>query len=574
MSFESPQKIEDLTSSESEPSCAEKDQRHATAANEFNDAEKWLLSHDIKIFKMYEIYPFKAGILDRSKKDLVVLYTANHESWTEQIIESKPTNLLMVPLNTPVIAPSLSFNRDEEAAQFASFVALHGYVEVFELMNDPSVLLLMKSEDTTCIFPSVILSNQAWELSLVIFRYYDGGESVANCKDPNFQRIFRRDGDGATVVLASGREIHARIETGWFKSVVCGDEATTKAAMFGCSGSSTLSTTTSSPVTIRIGTTFSSTDVENGYGSLGALVTKSNNLATSEGKEFFFLTCEHVFSKIETITTSSRRSTFRAPPMLQFPSIGYRKAQVIQEVMPGKILSIAHVEEIGKRFVDTLLRSPPHALANLFTDLQGLQAFIHNQMNVQYDEMVKLDTTITKSINGLKGGTQSIDVNGDVQLMKIHPAALPTVLTSYENFTSLLDYPIDYRILKMQDVADLLTELPQCTLHVIKPSAINRYPNEGLIHRTCHLADHDIFMKKTGTREWVGRILYNQLLIHADNNNFGISGDSGTMVFAEIDHVCYPLGIFIGSFTSTFPGYFIATPLEFVIDQGFELFVK
>ncbi len=263
-----------------------------------------------------------------------------------------PPDVSMVCLDKPSLYADSPFDWDMEKTNFSTYVYFNGYQNALKMINDQSVVSLFSElDDISCVFPIVVRDDRGdLELCLAVFKYFRMGEVVQGYRSSSIQNIYNRASETiATITLSSNKQIRAYIFDGWFVHA-------SKATFLGYYSSPTA---TERPPTFRpeitIGSTFCVSKVDNGYGSLGGIVTKT------EGRDvyYYLLTCQHVLENIKQ--RLQKVSELSILPTIQFPSIGFRRAQVIQCSLRDQR------ESITSDHINTMARSYSDALSCKFT---------------------------------------------------------------------------------------------------------------------------------------------------------------------------------------------------------------
>jgi len=184
------------------------------------------------------------------------------------------------------------------------------------------------------------------------------------------------------------------------------------------------------------------------------------------------------------------------PRIIQFPSVGYKKAQVVKAIISSQILENYHINNLGKEFMNHLFRAPLASLEPSFTTIQDLRDFLfshHFNMEFNPIEMIPLVASVAIDIIGRKkeGPQKTITLNGDVQLIKIPSHQLQSVMNAYRN-RSLQEGKVEPNTMSLNDVFDALTDGATVTepgVRVVKTS-VHYGETSGRLHRHCHSKDY------------------------------------------------------------------------------------
>jgi hypothetical protein len=220
-----------------------------------------------------------------------------------------------------------------------------------------------------------------------------------------------------------------------------------------------------------------------------------------------------------------------------------------------------------------------YLLSSCTPDLNGLINFVYTQLNIPFDNASICigELLQDREIKFTKCSLPKLKLNGDVQLIKIPDDQVQHFMSLYKDLKKIAKRVIDFTPKSMEEV--VLAMDGQGCVTVIKPTAFD-IPQFGSMNRTCHIKELqlnvDYFSPQTGVRKGVGKPLFNQFLIYS-TKAFGISGDSGSMIFVQHENgtSCNPIGIFVGTLSDNAPCcFFIATPFDYVVENGYKIFVK
>ncbi len=130
--------------------------------------------------------------------------------------------------------------------------------------------------------------------------------------------------------------------------------------------------------------------------------------------------------------------------------------------------------------------------------------------------------------------------------------------------------------LLLQEMAAMFADVNRRCIDVMKQS-VHFELRRGKCNRLTHVKELPvghlpIIEEKYSTS--LGRHMLNQLRI-VGTESFGLSGDSGSLVYAEVKKGKYrPLAIFTGSMEDGETGQtiYVATPIDFLIGQCYEIY--
>jgi len=422
--------------------------------------------------------------------------------------------------------------------------------ELLDNFADSAVVdYLRNSYDVLAVFPSAerVANSNSLEPVLTVIKKAVGLSSISPyC---------------ANLILSNGKALRLVEQENWFYFMMQ-------------NSSSSKMSSSGSLCKISVGSGISSPDNDNEYGTIGGF-------ATNEVGETFLITAEHVSLAIQ-------RSESKKPLKLQnmdvevtIPSRGPRKLALIQAV-EGKL---ATNTPLNAKFLECILT---HYHSDVWKDMlncrsgdiliQDLVTYLNeNQVSIH----PRRDSIRTCSVaRNVKYGEGVISIIGDV-------AAIPIAASEIEHF-DLQSSPVIKKPIKgiysMDDMYQEWTNGVAGEITVYKRGANDSKTRvEGLIRRPIHIKKpmdysekRPVFLCERRSQHLKDdpslssevkdnfKLLLGQYLVQS-SPDFGVGGDSGSMVYAESDSAVFIVGTFVGSFNND--GYFVVSPAD-VLCEG------
>mmetsp|Transcript_1912 Transcript_1912/g.3027 ORF Transcript_1912/g.3027 Transcript_1912/m.3027 type:complete len:370 (+) Transcript_1912:974-2083(+) len=324
---------------------------------------------------------------------------------------------------------------------------------------------------------------------------------------------------------------------------------------------------------IAVGSGISASDNDNGFGIIGGF-------ATNEANESFLITSEHVSLAI-------LRSESKKPLKLQnetvnvtIPSSGAKKLALIQAVQ-GKL---AVNTPLNDKFLECILSHYDSDEWKEMMDCKGRDIRLQDIASYLSDNQVSIRPRRNaihscSAARNVKYGDGMISVVGDV-------AAIPIAASEVQHFdlhsSPVIGKPIK-GIYSMDEMYQEWTRGMAKEVNVYKKGANDSsYRMEGLIKRPIHVKKpldcgdkqpHYHYERSNqhlkedfsvGSEEKDNfKLLLGQYLVQS-SPDFGVDGDSGSMVYAESDSAVFIVGTLVGGFMND--GYFVVSPADVLCD--------